>query len=403
MLKGTLEDFSLSDIFRLLSFTRKTGRLEMYRSAGDGRVFFRDGEVYFAQSSLKKEPLGQKLVRSGALSEGQLQKALDLHTTTGERVGEILLRGAAISEEELSAAVREQIEDAVFDLLRWEAGEFVFEPHERFTVEIPISVSVENLIVEASRRLDELEVIRRRIPSQDVVLAVAPTPPEGAKQINITPDEWRLLVLVDGIRTIGEIADVAGLDDFSGLRTLYGLLSSGLVDVTSLGPEEPASPTARPRPLAPPAPWDPDGNRTADSGSTAFEDHLENPLGPVDAEPLPPTPGNGSPSPDSVERSDEFLAGVLAGESPSTDAPRGDEKGEPLSDESAPDAAQPVDRAAVVRELAGLFSDDDQAPRRPSPPPPGSGRPNAPKRRVEDDEEIDKGLIGRFINGVKGM
>src|SRR5918999_5451813 len=103
MLRGTIDDFSLPDVFRLLSFTKKTGKLVVWRSAGDGRVFFRDGEVYFAQSSLKKEPLGQKLVRSGALSEAQLRKALDLHATTGERVGEILLQGGAISEEQLSA------------------------------------------------------------------------------------------------------------------------------------------------------------------------------------------------------------------------------------------------------------------------------------------------------------
>jgi hypothetical protein len=418
MLTGSLEDFSLSDIFRLLSFTKKTGRLEVYRSAGDGRVFFRDGEVYFAQSSLKKDPLGQKLVRSGALSEGQLQKALDLHATTGERVGEILLRGGAISEQQLSAAVREQIEDAVFDLLCWGVGEFAFEPHERFTVEIPISVSVENLIIEAARRLDELEVIHRRIPSSDVVLAVAPSPPEGATQINITPDEWRLLALVDGIRTVGEIAQAAGLDEFAGLRTLYGLVSSGLVDVISLGAHEAPSPTARPRLLPPPAP-EPDSHRGPvespveslpdlaaaqpidphDDPSPAF-DVLEDPLGRADPEPAhapaAPPGGDEGPARGFEEGSDEFLAGILAGETTSGD--HDDGHVEPARDE-----VHPVDRAAVVRELAGLFSDEDEPPWRPSPPPPRPDQTSAPKRRVEDDEEINKGVIGRFINGVKGI
>src|SRR5918992_1359001 len=262
MLRGTIDDFSLPDVFRLLSFTKKTGKLVVWRSAGDGKVFFRDGEVYFAQSSLKKEPLGQKLIRSGALTEGQLRKALDINASTGQRVGEILLDQEAITEEQLIGAVIGQIEDACFDLLRWELGEFDFEAHERFTVEIPISVSVENLIMEASRRLDELEMIRRKIPTADVVLAVAPTPPEGAREINIAPDEWRLLVLVGGMRSVGEIFQVANLDEFTGLRTMYGLLSSGLVDIASLGPEPDPSPVARPEPMieateepvAPPAP-----------------------------------------------------------------------------------------------------------------------------------------------------
>jgi hypothetical protein len=286
-------------------------------------------------------------------------------------------------------------------------------------------VSVENLIVEASRRLDELDVIRRRIPSPDVVLAVAPTPPEGAKQINITPAEWRLLVLVDGMRTVGEVVDAAGLDEFSGLRTLHGLLTSGLVDVTSLGPEEPASPIARPRTLAPTATAEidhfeermsptesladgapdhaipPKGISTlgASASAAAFDDPLQDPPGPVDSEPV----RDAGARPDSVDGSDDFLAGVLAGDRLSTDRLAAGEGVDIASDQPAADVAQPVDRAAVVRELAGLFSDEDQAPRRPSPPSPGPDRPNAPKRRVEDDEEINKGLIGRFINGVKGM
>jgi hypothetical protein len=81
----------------------------------------------------------------------------------------------------------------------------------------------------------------------------------------------------------------------------------------------------------------------------------------------------------------------------------------------APDSAQEsseapgprVDRAAVVRELAGLFS-DEEAPRRARPTDEGAeGEDTTPtgaaKRRVEDDDQINKGLIGRFIDGVKGM
>ena len=85
--------------------------------------------------------------------------------------------------------------------------------------------------MEASRRLDELEVIQRKIPSADTVLAMAATPPEGAVEINITPEEWRILVLVNGSRTVGEIGEMVGLDDFSAMRTLYGLVSAGLAEV----------------------------------------------------------------------------------------------------------------------------------------------------------------------------
>jgi hypothetical protein len=235
MLKGTLDDFTLPDVFRLMSFAKKTGRVDVVRSAGQGKVYFRDGEVYYAESSLSKEPLGQKLVRSRALTEGQLMKALDQHALSGERLGSVLLQSGLVTEEQLESAVRQQIEDAIFDLLRWELGEFAWEPGGDFETEVHIGVSVENLIMEASRRLDEYEVIKRKIPSGASVLGMAATPPEGAVEINITPQEWRILVLVDGNRTVEDIATLVGLDEFGAMRVLYGLVSAGLIELISEG------------------------------------------------------------------------------------------------------------------------------------------------------------------------
>jgi hypothetical protein len=237
MLKGTLDDFTLADIFRLLSLSKRTGQLDVERKAGSGRVYFRDGEVYYAESSLSREPLGQKLIRSGAITENVLRKALDQNAETGDRVGDILVSSEAVTHEQIESAVRQQIEDSVFDLLRWELGQFEWQGDVEVDVEVPIGVSVENLIMEASRRLDELEVIKRKIPAMGAVLAMAPKPPEGALEINITPEEWRVLVLVDGLRTLSDIAEMCGMDEFQAMRTMYGLVSSGLVEVADTGEE----------------------------------------------------------------------------------------------------------------------------------------------------------------------
>jgi hypothetical protein len=238
VLKGALDDFALTDIFRLISLAKKTGRLEVFRQAGRGAVFFNEGDVYYAESSLVREPLGQKLIRAGALTEGQLRRALDQHAATGHRLGRVLLSSGWVSDKDLEDAVRGQTEDAVFDLLRWEVGEFRWDTGEFVDVEVRVAVSVENLIMEASRRLDEMDIITRKIPSIDAVMAMAAKPPEGAVEINITPDEWRLLVLVDGSRSVGAIAATVGVDDFDAMKTVFGLLSAGLVEVVSTGLEE---------------------------------------------------------------------------------------------------------------------------------------------------------------------
>ncbi len=60
---------------------------------------------------------------------------------------------------------------------------------------------------------------------------------------------------------------------------------------------------------------------------------------------------------------------------------------------------QKVDRAAVVRELASLFNDEEGS----SPGSSASADPQGSQRRLEDDDELDKGLIHRLIDGVKGL
>jgi hypothetical protein len=60
-----------------------------------------------------------------------------------------------------------------------------------------------------------------------------------------------------------------------------------------------------------------------------------------------------------------------------------------------------IDRAAAVRELAGLFSDEDRP--RPQRAAASGGEPAAEPQRLEDDDQITKGLISRLIDGVKGL
>lgn len=557
MLTGTLDDFALTDVFRLISLARKTGRLDVARRAGTGKVFFHRGEVTCAESSLVREPLGQKLVRAGALTEGQLRRALDERAASGERIGRILVAAGTVNARELEDAVRGQTEDAVFDLLRWERGEFMWEPGHEVETEVPVAVSVENLIMEASRRLDELDIITRKIPSAESVVAMAVTPPEGAVEINIAPEEWRLLVLVDGARSVREIATAVGLDDFGAMRTLYGLVSAGLIDVTPgadasedggrapwrTGPRSGSSAQGRSAPLEPftiapedlrPAPEppepavDPFGSSPAPEPFEAVMEHDVVGTTPVDEEePVPKRPppdeveaadgatvgetpsprlpeatGGGSgapepwtpdvPAPDATpattapeaftetEAEPELAPGTdvigleeaevislvpptteeappevwfedpedssESEEAPAIDvAPPADAGGDlndrdpavaaasedPLAAdlEQSPsippdaDVAEPrLDRSAVVRELAGLFSDTEGPSSRRGPalqpePEPGP-EPAAPaaeqrgagqsggaddRKRVEDDDQVTKGLISRLIDGVKGL
>jgi hypothetical protein len=234
-LRGNLRDFSLPDVFQLVTFSRKTGVLRILREdAAQGSVWFREGEVFFASSNWHSDPLGERLVTAQRITGQALVKALGIRSgepADGRRLGQILVDEGYITEKVLATFVQEQIQDTIFDLMRWDDGDFDFESMPDVVDEdIGLTVSIENVVMEGSRRLDEWSRIKKKIPSTSVVFKMATAPGEGTFEISLKPMEWQLLLLIDGTRTIADLATETARTDFEVSRIIYGLFSAGLLE-----------------------------------------------------------------------------------------------------------------------------------------------------------------------------
>lgn len=237
-LRGNLRDFSLPDVFSLVTLSKKTGVLRIRRADdAEGSVWFRDGEVFFAQSNWHRDPLGQRLVDAGRVTPSALARALEAQRVEpegGRRLGQILVDEGYITGSVLEAFVQEQIQDTIFDLMRWDEGDFDFEPLESADSEdIGLTVSIENIIMEGSRRLEEWNRIKKKVPSMDMVFKMATAPGEGTFEISLKPIEWNLLLLVDGTRSVAELARETNRTDFDVARIVYGLFAAGLLEVAA--------------------------------------------------------------------------------------------------------------------------------------------------------------------------
>ncbi|MFA5843374.1 MAG: DUF4388 domain-containing protein [Coriobacteriia bacterium] len=234
-LRGNLKDFSLPDVFQLVTFSRKNGVLRIRRAETAGSVWFREGDIYFAQSNWQRAPLGERLVAASRITPQALARGLDIRRaepSDGRRLGQILVDEGYITEKVLETFVQEQIQDTIFDLMRWDEGDFDFEPLEAASEEdIGLSVSIENVIMEGSRRLEEWTRIKRKVPSTEMVFKMATAPGEGTFEISLKPVEWNLLLRVDGTRSVAELATETGRTDFEIARVIYGLFSAGLLEV----------------------------------------------------------------------------------------------------------------------------------------------------------------------------
>ncbi len=235
LLQGNLKEFSLPNILQLVKMSAKSGALTIRRPDEWGRIFFRDGLINYAFSVPQTLALGERLVKAGAITGGQLQIALAAQAGGGDRarIGTILLRQGVIDRDTLEAAVREQIQDAVFHFFSWPQGEFDFSGEQVADAEdILVEMHVENVIMEGCRRIDEWELIFEQLGSLERVPHLSHDERvEERGEVTLTAQEWRVVVHVDGRADINTILRDCGLDRFHGAKVIYSLYSSGLITV----------------------------------------------------------------------------------------------------------------------------------------------------------------------------
>ena len=127
-LVGNLEELGLSEILQIVSLSRKTGVLSLRSQGREGSIYFRQGQVVRAASSIFQQSLGEVLIQKGVIDLATLRKALAFQQEEGfrERLGSILIKHFKISLETVEEIVREQIENVVFTLFSWSDGTFEF-------------------------------------------------------------------------------------------------------------------------------------------------------------------------------------------------------------------------------------------------------------------------------------
>lgn len=119
--------------------------------------------------------------------------------------------------------------DAVDEILGWTRGRFRLDTTG--SIEDTHNLPLQGVILEASRRIDEWQELRKVIPSIDCIPRIMePLPPE-LEEIRISPEEWKVLSQVDGERPLRAIIKRLGYSEFDGTRILFRLARAGLVQI----------------------------------------------------------------------------------------------------------------------------------------------------------------------------
>lgn len=227
-IKGSLKEAGLADVCQLLSMGQKTGCLSVTDRSRFGQIYFDQGRITFATIVNRRDRLGDLLVREGAITQDQLRAAVDAQAGQPDRrLGELLLEHGALDTETLTAAIRRQIEEAIYYLFTWKRGNFYFEVGQRpERGEILISVNPESILLEGARRVDEWGVIEAKVSSMDLIFGLDEARVRETG-VTLTAAQESLIPLIDGERTVEELAEVTGLGEFTTAKALYGLIQAG--------------------------------------------------------------------------------------------------------------------------------------------------------------------------------
>lgn len=235
-IEGPLRELGIHDVFQLLDLSRKTGTLRVRSDLrnDEGSVRFDAGRVVHASVRSNPARVEDLLVQSGRVTVEELARARAAAAAgTVASIGEELVRVGAIPRRELDRQHRLQIESVVFELMSWQEGFFSFEEHAGSPLPAPeIRVSTESLLMEGARRIDEWSRIAHRIPSLAVVPVLAAIADGDGPQLDLLPYEWEVLASIDGARDLRAIAQAVGRAEFDVARSVYGLATTGVVEVT---------------------------------------------------------------------------------------------------------------------------------------------------------------------------
>ncbi len=241
---GNLQTVAFPDLLQLFSAGKKTGTVTIIRGNIRKEIVFKDGNIISASSQEAEEDyLGQIVLKSGRITKTDLQRAVYMHKTSGKKIGQVLVEMKLLSREELSMLLKQQVEEIIYNLFSWKEGEFIFKegqlPASR---EGLVDLNTMNIIMEGTRRIDEWVEIQKVMPSDHQVLRVSATPQVKSDEVTISLDEFRVLTLIDGTRTVQEILGQSPLGDFATSRAVYKLLLGKLVEISGTKEAEVADP-----------------------------------------------------------------------------------------------------------------------------------------------------------------
>ena len=266
-LQGSLSDFGIAEILQLFGSQTKTGILHVEGGPDEEeiQVYFSTGRIIRCDVSRrdKRDLIGSRLLAADLVTKDQLSAALKTQKKSLKRVGDVLVEGGAIRQEDLVEFTELQMRESLYRLFEWKQGKYRFESKPpNFARPSGTPITSESILMEGFRMLDEWPLIRAKINNYDLVfktlraLEDAESEADALERIlddafsefvdaggtaapvkkgqlgaasNLGRGERRVLSIVDGKRTVYRLIEMSRLGEFETCKSLVTLIDEGFI------------------------------------------------------------------------------------------------------------------------------------------------------------------------------
>ncbi len=149
-----------------------------------------------------------------------------------KELGLLLINSNYISQQEILSSLQAYYLSMVNRLFTWSEGLFHFDsellpPKDRITVRI----SLENIIIDGTRRMREWEQLQGEIPSLEMALKFSQRQGVNLRNLSLSADEWKVISFINPKNTIHQIAKATNKNDLEIRRIVYSFIQAGLVEL----------------------------------------------------------------------------------------------------------------------------------------------------------------------------
>jgi hypothetical protein len=226
---GEISDIGAADLLYLLGLKQQSGRLAISANGDEVVVSLTRGRLTSIASSDPTLRLGRMLVRFGHLTPDGLRRVLQLQEQSGgDPLGKVLLDRGVLNQEQLTRCVEEQCIEILSKVIAAESGIFVFTPGVVTSAANHIPLNADRIMLEATRRTDEMLKLRTLMPDSETPLMIGPDLDALADTLS-DAEVFVAATLQTAPATFNEIAERLSMEPAVLWTTIIGMRQRGLL------------------------------------------------------------------------------------------------------------------------------------------------------------------------------